>query len=245
MRRSLCNTLRIFLALAVALSFLAGTNKPVQAETCTWEGVTSIDWTNPANWTCGVPGSSHDAIIPIGTPYQPTIPATTGVTVNTITINSGATLTILKGSVVNAATWTINGALIANAADSPISLNSQPWPGGGVMNVSSTGSITKLGLEDLFIYAELNNAGSVIFTEHGSGYGGVALIRGGAHTGKFEGEYLFVGNNDEVSGQIFNFNDGSDLRINQVHARGGTVNILGTFSPPENFGTYLFVQPTS
>lgn len=181
--------------------------------------------------------------IPSGTTHKPTIPAITGVTVNTITINSGATLTILYGSVVNAATWTIDGALVANAADSPIALNSPPWSEGGVMNVSSTGSITKLGTADLYIYAALNNDGSVIFTDHGSGGGGVSLIRGGTHTGKFEGEYLFVGNNYEVSGQIFNFNSGSVLDVNQFHARGGTVNLFGSISQLADTGTSLSVQP--
>jgi hypothetical protein len=44
MRRSLCTTLRTILVLVLALSFLAGANKPVQAETCTWEGDGNADW---------------------------------------------------------------------------------------------------------------------------------------------------------------------------------------------------------
>ena len=245
MRRSLCITLRTILVLVLALSFLAGANKPVQAADCVWEGDTSADWSNPANWSCSrVPIAEDDVSIPSGTTHQPTIPAIYGVTVNSITLNSGATLTILKGSVVNAATWTINGALVANATDSPISLNSQPWPGGGVMNVSSTGSITKLGADDLFIYAALNNDGSVIFTDHGSGGGGVSLMRGGTHTGIIQGEVLYVGESN-VSGQNFNFNIGSEIRVNQLHASGGTVNLYGTYSQPENTGTALIVQPQS
>ncbi len=51
MRRSLYITLRTFLVLVLALSFLAGANKPVQAETCTWEGNTSADWFTIANWS--------------------------------------------------------------------------------------------------------------------------------------------------------------------------------------------------
>jgi len=247
MRRPLSNTIRTILVLVLALSFLAGANKPAQAAECVWEGDTSADWSNPANWSCGrVPIAEDDVSISSGTPpNQPTIPATYLVTVNSITINSGATLTILKGSVANAATWTINGALVANATDSPIALNSPPWSEGGVMNVSSTGSITKLGADDLFIYAALNNDGSVIFTESGTYTGGVVLYRGGSHTGIFQGEYLFVGDNDSASGQIFNFNSGSEIRVNQLHARGGTVNLYGTYSQPENTGTYLIVQPTS
>ncbi len=43
MRKSLCITLRTILVLVLALGFLAGANKPVQAETCTWEGDGSPD----------------------------------------------------------------------------------------------------------------------------------------------------------------------------------------------------------
>jgi hypothetical protein len=68
-------------------------------------------------------------------------------------------------------------------------------------------------------------------------------MRGGKHTGIFQGEYLFLGNNDVASGQFFNFNSGSQLRVNQLHARSGTVNMSGTYSQPEDTGTTLFVQP--
>ena len=245
MRRSPYNTIRTILVLVVVFSFLAGANKPVHGFSCVWEGDTSADWFNSANWSCGhVPEGGDDVTISSGTPNQPTIGQIASVTVDTITISSGATLTILNGSAVNAATWTVNGAVVANTADSSIYVNIL-ISGGGVVNVSSTGTITKLGTGDLVVYAVLNNAGSVIFTEHGTGYGGVSIVRGGTHTGIFQGEYLFVGSNDEAPGQIYNFNDGSEIRVNQLHVRGGAVNLYGTYSQPENFGTFLFVQPTS
>ncbi len=246
MRRSLCITLRIFLVLVLALSFLAGANKPVQAVDCTWEGDVDTDWMKAGNWTCGhVPGSTDTVNIPVVTNFPviytnvdlPTPP------VLSLTIEPGAFLTINQGMALDATTMTVNGTLVANAASSPIYINF--FTPTGEVNVGSTGAITKLGADGLFIYSAFNNAGTVSGTSLGTYSGGISLIRGGTHTGIFQGEYLFVGNNDEASGQIFNFNDGSDLYVNQVHARGGTVNILGTFSPPENFGTYLFVQPTS
>lgn len=122
MRRSLCTTLRTILVLVLALSFLAGANKPVQAETCTWLGGTNNDWSVASNWSCGVPGSTHDVTIPSGTTFQPTIGEMAGISVNTITINTGATLTILNGSSVDATTWTVDGAVIANTADSIVRL---------------------------------------------------------------------------------------------------------------------------
>jgi len=244
MRRSLCNTLRIFLALAVALSFLAGTIKSVQAVTCEWEGDQSTDWFAPANWTCEhVPVAADEVSISSGTLNQPTIGQMQSVTVSTITINAGATLTILDGSAVNANTWTAGGNVTANTAASLIYINI--FTPGGVVNVGPTGSITKLGTGDLIIYSTFNNAGTVSGAESGTYDGGVVLIRGGAHTGIFQGVHLYIGNNDEASGQVFNFNSESQLRVNQLHARGGTVNLFGSISQPENTGTALFVQPSN
>ena len=122
MRRSPCNTLRTILVLVIALSFLGGANNPVQAEICTWLGVTNNDWSLASNWSCDVPDITDDVIIPSEPINQPTIGETAGVTVNSITINSGATLTILYGSVVDATTWTVDGAVVANTADSIVRL---------------------------------------------------------------------------------------------------------------------------
>ena len=162
--------------------------------------------------------------------------------VSSLTIEEGASLTINQGMALDATTITINGTLLANAAASPISIN--VFTSGGVVNIGPAGAITKMGSDNLVIYSTFNNnAGTVTFTEHGSGDGGIVLMRGGNHTGIFQGEYLFLGNNDVASGQFFNFNSGSQLRVNQLHARSGTVNVSGTYSQPEDTGTTLFVQP--
>jgi hypothetical protein len=246
MRRSLCTTLRTILILALALSFLAGANKPVQAETCTWEGDGSTDWMFAGNWTCGhVPGSTDAVNIPVVTNFPviytnvdlPTPP------VLSLTIEPDAFLTINQGMALDATTMNINGTLVANAASSPVMINF--FTPGGVVDVGSTGTVTKLGSDNLVIYSTFINAGTVSGAESGTYSGGVALIRGGNHTGIFQGEYLYVGVNDYATGQVFNFNSGSQIRINQLHARGGTVNLFGSISQPENTGTYLFVQPSS
>lgn len=245
MIKTLYNSLRAILLLVICLSLPFGLNQPVQAAPppCTWEGDTSNDWFTPENWDYGyVPTEVDTVVIPSEAARQPTIATMRSVTVSSIDIKSGATLTILSGSAVNAATWTVDGALTANTGDSLIHIN---IPGGGVINVGSTGTVTKLGTGNLFFYASLNNDGTMLFTEHGTYDGGVGLKRGGEHTGIFQGEYLFLGDNDTASGQVFTFNSDSDIRVNQFHAKGGTVNILGSFSPPNNTGTNLFVQPYS
>ena len=228
--------------LVIGLGLTGGLTESVQAATCTWNGSVSVDWTNPSNWTdCGVPGVSDNVVIPAATTYCPTIPTNleSFYTVASITIDSGATLTIMKSAGVNAATWTINGSLIANAVDSPIYINFNGGTGSGVVN--NNGTITKLGDDNLFMYSTFNNSGDLIFQESGTSDGGVVLLRGGNHTGTFQGKYLFLGG--DFAGQTYNFNSGSAIQVTQLFAQSGTVNIEGSYSPPVS-ASYLSVHPS-
>ena len=56
-----------------------------------WYGNVSDDWTDPANWSAGVPGTNHEVIIMPGT-FDATI--LTAVTINKITLSTGAYLII-------------------------------------------------------------------------------------------------------------------------------------------------------
>jgi hypothetical protein len=78
----------------------------------TWTGATTTDWNTGSNWGTGaVPGSIHDANIPVGAvTNEPTIGAFV-VTVVNLTVGSGHTLTVNSGASVTAlGTATINGA---------------------------------------------------------------------------------------------------------------------------------------
>nr|WP_294775770.1 MBG domain-containing protein [uncultured Flavobacterium sp.] len=58
----------------------------------TWTGSVSTTWTNPANWSCGVvPASVSDVTIATAT-FYPII--SSGVSINTLTLNSGTTLKV-------------------------------------------------------------------------------------------------------------------------------------------------------
>lgn len=82
-----------------------------------WTGITSTDWSNTGNWTCGVvPTSTSDVIIPSNPAgsFFPTIDVAS-VTVRDLTIQSNATLTVpgtrsftTTGAVANNGTVTIN-----------------------------------------------------------------------------------------------------------------------------------------
>ena len=59
-----------------------------------WDGDIDTDWDNAANWSRGVvPTEDESVIIPSGTPFAPTIDATTNAQCAHLRINSGATLT--------------------------------------------------------------------------------------------------------------------------------------------------------
>lgn len=65
--------------------------------TNTWTGLYSIEWNDMNNWSSGiVPTSASDVIISPGTPYQPCIKSADALA-NSITLNSGATLTMQGG----------------------------------------------------------------------------------------------------------------------------------------------------
>lgn len=57
----------------------------------TWFGTTNNDWNNTSNWSSGaVPDSNDDVVVPSGLTNYPT--ASSPVTVNSVTMNSGSTL---------------------------------------------------------------------------------------------------------------------------------------------------------
>ncbi|MEI7523666.1 MAG: hypothetical protein WCJ95_05025, partial [Mariniphaga sp.] len=62
----------------------------------TWTGAISIDWNKPGNWfTNQVPGVSDEVLIPYVTTHQPTVSSTTTAKLKNLTLDAGATLTIV------------------------------------------------------------------------------------------------------------------------------------------------------
>lgn len=246
--------LKAILGLVFCLSLAFGLTDSVQADTCTWDGDGNADWMLAGNWSCGhVPQAADTVNIPVVTTTYPVIYANSEyqmIGVSSLTIDEGAQLTVNngnKGVALDAATMTINGTLSANTGDNSwVWLNWNGGTGSGVVNIGTTGTIIKQGATgDFNIYSTFNNAGSLIFEDYEAfSNGGVVLFRGGDHTGIFQGEWLQLGESS-ISGQVFNFNNGSQIRVNNLHALKGTVNIYGTYSQPANTGTSFAVQPSS
>ena len=88
-----------------------------------WTGNSSTDWNTAANWLCGsVPPANINIIIPGSRPNYPVINAGI-VNINSLTINSGATLSIttatlkIAGSITNSGTCTAtNGTIEFNGS---------------------------------------------------------------------------------------------------------------------------------
>lgn len=116
------------------------------SSTSTWLGTTSANWSNAANWSCGIlPTASTNVTIPSGTTYSPLIDITTA-TCNNLTINSGATLGYsgstnildVKGTITNNGTFTTSSGTVKISSSGASTI-----PGGAYYNLTLSGSGTK------------------------------------------------------------------------------------------------------
>ena len=78
---------------------------PGKLNSTTWSGATDNDWNTSSNWSNGIPVSTSDLLIPASLTNYPT--ASGAVTVNSVTINSGASL-IAQGTFTGSVTYNRN-----------------------------------------------------------------------------------------------------------------------------------------
>ena len=78
---------------------------PGKLNSTTWSGATDNDWNTSSNWSNGIPVSTSDLLIPASLTNYPT--ASGAVTVNSVTINSGASL-IAQGTFTGTVTYNRN-----------------------------------------------------------------------------------------------------------------------------------------
>ena len=114
----------------------------------TWVGNVSSDWNTAANWCGGIPTPTSDVTIFPGTIYQPVISAATAADVRSLTISSGAIVTINGTGTLN-----IYGDFIKNGTFSAVNSNIF-FKGTANQNIAemSVGNVT------------LNNAAGVTLT---------------------------------------------------------------------------------
>lgn len=203
--------LHLLLAIIISLTALGGWQNPAKADTCNWQGGNG-DWATPGNWSCGhVPTESDDIVID-----QPGVgpqidAATMGIDVNSITIASGAMMT------VNATTTSLTAYAnsFTNAGEIIINGFRQDYLMEGLA-INSPG---------------FANNGTVTIN---AGY--LNLHRGGTHSGDFvggAGTVLSLGSSWPDS---FTFTEPSLIQVPEIMVVGSggyapTVNIAGEFSP--------------
>ena len=77
----------------------------------TWTGATNTDWNTTSNWTNGIPVAVSDVTIPNVT-NDPVVASGVGASCNSLTVNSGASLTVQSGgSLITNGTITNNGSI--------------------------------------------------------------------------------------------------------------------------------------
>ncbi len=135
-----------------------------------WVGGTSgheTDFSTASNWACGIVPSTTDDIIIAATAYAPVLPAGGSITVNDLTLNSGAVLNLASGATFNVkGTFTNNGIVTGAGAIVLNNTTAQTIAGIGKVNNlelnNSTGASIASGARMTVMGNLLVSAGTLI-----------------------------------------------------------------------------------
>ena len=195
--------------ISYSLTNACGTNIATDAVTVSipgkWMGASSTGWSDAANWSCGsVPLATNDISIQAGTTFLPAVSTGSTVTMNSLTIASGASLTMNGTSVLNVTTnltnnGTISGSgavvlngttaqtLYGNGSISNLTISSNP---GASINAGDTTKIT--GTLTLTSGTLTTNNGLVL-ASNATGTGRIGTITGGALSGNVTVQQYITG----------------------------------------------------
>jgi hypothetical protein len=149
-----------------------------------WIGGTSTDWSNAANWCGGVPSASTSVTVVSGTTYSPVV--STSISVNSLTINSGATLSTSgtptitianNGSFTNNGTFTSGSSKVSFAGNGTVSgtvaFNDVDIAGGVNFGTASTvnGTLSMNAGSFINTNAPIYGSGSTLKYNTGGTYG--------------------------------------------------------------------------
>ena len=137
-----------------ALAIDPNMNVKLSGSACTWEGTSSSDWSEGDNWSCETaPGSGDDVIINNHVEADdPNMNVST--TFSSFTINSGKTLHITPGGVINTTGDVTNNGTISAGSENTISISA----GGQIL---LNGLITS---QDGFVTIGSGNSDGIVLT---------------------------------------------------------------------------------
>jgi hypothetical protein len=121
----------------------------------TWTGATNTSWNNAGNWTCGIPLATDDVVINNVT-NDPVIPNGTAAVAKSLTISTGAALTIQSG-----------GTLSLNGSSAEAFINRGTVTNAGIVDIGATTGSGGNGLQNESAFT--NNAGGQININRASG----------------------------------------------------------------------------
>jgi hypothetical protein len=96
----------------------------------TWTGAVSTDWFTAGNWSAGVPTAALDALVPVVSTGRYPLLGTGTASVQTLTLNSGATLSQsggtlnLTGNLAGSGSFIATGGTVATTGSAPQTLGS-------------------------------------------------------------------------------------------------------------------------
>ncbi|MES2763411.1 MAG: T9SS type A sorting domain-containing protein [Bacteroidota bacterium] len=189
--------------------------------TVTWTGgANTSTWTSVVNWGgCTAPACGVDAVISTSSSFQPLISSTMGtITVNNLTIDPGAILTLGPNAVLNVCgNITNNGSIVADATSTITFTDNATHTLNGTLSGSST-------------------FGNVVITDAAGGGNCTLLantsieLKGNLTTSNVTSIFNLNGNNLSIAGN-FNNSSGATTFINTA---GSTITFKGTASQSYN-----------
>ncbi len=107
----------------------------------TWTGSTSTSWNSASDWSCGVPSSGDNIVIPGGLTNYPILNGTR--TIGNVIIDAGATLNLNNYTLVVSGVFSGTGTLIGSST-SGLTINGSGNRGTFYMNQTTPGSTNKV-----------------------------------------------------------------------------------------------------
>lgn len=130
-------------AMAVNLTYIT-------AGVTNWTGVVSSDWTDPGNWSDGVPISTSEVVIPDVATNDPTISSV--VAIKSISIDNGGKLTLTASGSTK-----VNGSVTQGILNNGDIVNNGSILVGNSLNVGNNGIVNTGNIQ--------NNSGATIFVD--------------------------------------------------------------------------------
>jgi hypothetical protein len=130
-----------------------------------WLGITDTDWNTASNWCGGVPTSSTNVVINSGASNYPNLSSGADGLANSVTINSGGSLTISETetlTITSGGSFTNNGTFTSNSGTSVLFAGSGSISGAVTFNnLTTSGTLTPSTTTTINGILTLNSGGTI------------------------------------------------------------------------------------